>query len=125
MAFDTEVIDLTPWVHDPFEVLMRTNLGGGTLICKALMAASEKVEEPRNTSVVLISDFYEGGSDQVLLDYIKGLKDSGIHFIPVGAVTTSGYFSVSEFFRTRLKELGMPILTGSIKKLIVELKNWL
>jgi hypothetical protein len=125
MAFDTEVIDLTPWVHDPFEVLMRTNLGGGTLICKALMAASEKIEEPRNTSVVLISDFFEGGSDQVLLDYIKGLKDSGVHFIPVGAVTSSGYFSVSEFFRTRLKELGMPILTGSIKKLIVELKNWL
>ena len=125
MAFDTQVIDLTPWVMDPFEVLMRTNLGGGTLIRKALLKASEKIEEPRNTSVVLISDFYEGGSQQVLLDYIKGLKDSGVHFIPVGAVTASGYFSVCEFFRTRLKELGMPILTGSIKKLIVELKNFL
>ncbi|PON09928.1 VWA containing CoxE family protein, partial [Candidatus Entotheonella serta] len=29
IAFDTHVIDLTPWVHDPFESLMRTNLGGG------------------------------------------------------------------------------------------------
>jgi hypothetical protein len=124
MAFDTEVLDLTPWVHDPFEVLMRTNLGGGTLICKALMEAAQKIEEPRNTAVVLISDFYEGGSDQVLLDYIKGLKDSGVHFIPVGAVTSSGYYSVSQWFRTRLKELGMPILSGSIKKLIEELKNY-
>jgi hypothetical protein len=124
MAFDTQVLDLTPWVHDPFEVLMRTNLGGGTLICKALMEASTKIEEPRNTAMVLISDFYEGGSDQVLLDYIKGLKDSGVHFIPVGAVTSSGYFSVSQWFRTRLKELGMPILSGSIKKLIEELKNF-
>jgi hypothetical protein len=125
LAFDTQVLDLTPWVHDPFEVLMRTKLGGGTLICKALMEASKKIEQPRNTTVVLISDFFEGGSDQVLLDYIKGLKDSGVHFIPVGAVTTSGYFSVSEFFRTRLKELGMPILSGSIKKLIAELKTLL
>jgi hypothetical protein len=125
LAFDTEVLDLTPWVHDPFEVLMRTNLGGGTLICKALTEAAKKIEEPRNTAVVLISDFYEGGSDQVLLDYIKGLKDSGVHFIPVGAVTSSGYFSVNQWFRTRLKELGTPVLSGSITKLIEELKNLL
>jgi hypothetical protein len=125
LAFDTRVIDLTEWVHDPFEVLMRTNLGGGTLICKALMEAAQKIEEPRNTAVVLISDFFEGGSNQVLLDYIKGLKDSGIRFIPVGAVTTSGYYSVCEWFRARLKELGMPILSGSIKKLIAELKAFI
>ena len=125
LAFDTQVLDLTPWVHDPFEVLMRTNLGGGTLIRKALLEAAKKIEEPRQTSVVLISDFFEGGSQQELLDCIKALKDSGVHFIPVGAVNSSGYFSVCEFFRTRLKELGTPILTGAIKKLIVELKNLL
>jgi uncharacterized protein with von Willebrand factor type A (vWA) domain len=125
LAFDTRVIDLTAWVHDPFEVLMRTNLGGGTLINNALQEASRKIEEPRNTALVLISDFYEGGSDQVLLDTIKGLKDSGVRFIPVGAVTSSGYFSVNQWFRTRLKELGTPVLSGSIKKLIEELKNLL
>jgi hypothetical protein len=125
LAFDTQVLDLTAWVHDPFEVLMRTNLGGGTLIHNALVEAAKKIEEPRNTAVVLISDFFEGGSEQVLLDAIKGMKDSGVHFIPVGAVTSSGYFSVNQWFRDRLKELGMPILTGSIKKLIAELKSLL
>lgn len=123
IAFDTRVLDLTPWVHDPFEVLLRTKLGGGTLIYKALREASEKILEPQNTAVVLISDFYEGGSDQVLYDYIKSLKNSGVHFIPVGAVTSSGYFSVHQWFRTKLKELGTPILTGSPKKLIQELKK--
>ncbi len=122
LAFDTRVIDLTAYVHDPFEVLIRTNLGGGTLICKALMEAAQKIEEPRHTALVLISDFFEGGSNQILLDYIKGLKDSGVRFIPVGAVTSSGYYSVCEWFRTRLKELGTPILSGSVKKLIGELK---
>ena len=125
MAFDTEVLDLTPWVHDPFEVLMRTNLGGGTLIRKALLEAANKIEEPRNTALVLISDFFEGGSNQELFDTIKALKDSGTRFIPVGAVTSSGYFSVNQWFRDRLKELGTPILSGNIKKLIEELKNLL
>lgn len=125
LAFDTRVVDLTDWVHDPFEVLMRTNLGGGTLINNALLEAMQKVEQPRHTAIVLISDFYEGGSEQVLFNTIKGLKDSGVHFIPVGAVSSSGYFSVNDWFRTRLKELGTPILSGSIQKLIVELKNLL
>ncbi|BAY23014.1 VWA_CoxE family protein [Calothrix sp. NIES-2100] len=123
LAFDTQVIDLTAWVHDPFEVLLRTNLGGGTHIYAALVEAAQKILEPKNTAVVLISDFYEGGSDQVLYDYIKSLKESGLHFIPVGAVTSSGYFSVNQWFRDKLKELGMPILTGSPKKLIQELKK--
>ncbi|MEM7532585.1 MAG: VWA domain-containing protein [Chloroflexota bacterium] len=123
VAFDTNVLDLTPWVHDPFEVLLRTNLGGGTHIYQALVVAAQKILEPQNTAMVLISDFYEGGSNQILLDYIKSLKESGVHFIPVGAVTSSGYFSVSDWFRPRLKELGMPILTGSPKKLIEELKK--
>lgn len=123
LAFDTRVLNLTPWVQDPFEVLLRTQLGGGTYIYQALVEAAQLIESPRNTALVLISDFYEGGSDQVLLDYIKSLKDSGVHFIPVGAMTSSGYFSVSQWFRTKLKDLGTPILAGSPKKLIQELKN--
>lgn len=123
LAFDTQVLDLTPWVHDPFEVLLRTQLGGGTLIYQALVEAAQRIVEPRNTALVLISDFYEGGSYQVLFDYIKALKDSGVHILPVGAMTSSGYFSVENWFRTRLKELGTPILTGSPKKLIMELKK--
>ena len=122
VAFDTRVLDLTPWVHDPFEVLLRTELGGGTYIRLALIEAAKKIIEPKNTAMVLISDFYEGGSDQELLDFIKGLKDSGVHFIPVGALQSSGYFSVSEFFRTRLAELGMPILHGAVNKLIHQLR---
>ena len=104
---------------------MRTRLGGGTYIRLALLEAMEKVEEPRNTALVLISDFYEGGSEQELLNTIKAIKDSGTRFLPVGAVNSSGYFSVNQFFRDRLKEMGNPILSGNIKKLINELKNLL
>jgi hypothetical protein len=123
LAFDTQVLDLTAWVGDPFEVLMRTQLGGGTHIHFALQQAAEKIEDPRRTAIVLITDFYEGGSNQVLLDSIVALRQSGVQFIPVGSVSSSGYFSVNEWFRTRLKDQGMPVLTGSPKKLIEELKK--
>lgn len=123
LAFDTQVIDLTTYVHDPFEVLMRTQLGGGTHINYALSVASEKVLEPQRTALVLITDFYENSSDQELLNTIKRIIESGVHFFPVGAVTSSGYFSVNQWFRTRLKEMGKPILTGSPKKLIRDLKQ--
>jgi hypothetical protein len=125
MAFDTRVIDLSPWVSDPFEVLLRTQLGGGTYIRLALLEAEKLVEEPANTVMVLISDYYEGGSDQELLNTIKSIKDSGVKFIPVGAVTASGSYSVNQWFRQKLKELNMPILSGSITRLIEQLKAYL
>ena len=75
--------------------------------------------------LVLISDFYEGGSYELLLNYIKELKDSGLHFIPVGALTSGGHVSIDQWFRKRLKELGMPILSGRVNKLIEELKIYL
>lgn len=123
IAFDTQVIDLTSYIHDPFEVLMRTNLGGGTHINYALNVAMEKIQEPRRTALVLITDFFEGGSDQELMNTIKRVIESGVHFFPVGAVTSSGHFSVNQWFRTQLKDLGKPILTGSPKKLIRDLKQ--
>jgi hypothetical protein len=123
IAYDTQVIDLTEYVHDPFEVLMRTKLGGGNDTCLALELATSKIRDPRLTAIVLISDFYEGANDQKLFNDIKAIKETGVHFIPVGSVDSSGYFRVNQFFQVRLKEIGMPILTGNPKKLIAELKK--
>lgn len=125
LAFDTRVLDLTPWIYDPFEVLLRTRLGGGTSIHYALQVASERIEEPENTVLVLITDFYEGGENQALFDYIKSLKEQRVLFIPVGAVTSSGYFSVNRWFRKKLDSIGCPVLTGNPKILITQLKKFI
>jgi Mg-chelatase subunit ChlD len=125
LAFDTNVIDLTQWVHDPFESLMRTNLGGGNDGPKAMEAARTHILDPRRTTMVWISDFYEFENDRPLFNMIKNVKESGVHFIPVGSVSGKGYFSVNEWFRKQLKNIGLPVLTGNIKKLIVELKKQL
>jgi hypothetical protein len=125
VAFDTNVIDLTAWVHDPFEALMRTNLGGGNDGPKAMVLAKTLIGDPRRTTMVWISDFYEFHNDRPLFEMIKGVKESGVHFIPVGSVSGKGYFSVNEWFRKQLKGIGLPVLTGNIKKLIVELRKQL
>jgi hypothetical protein len=52
IAYDTRALDLTPWVHDPFEVLLRTNLGGGNDGPVAMAMAQPKIADPRNTVLV-------------------------------------------------------------------------
>ncbi|MEU1884859.1 VWA domain-containing protein [Micromonospora sp. WMMD987] len=125
IAYDTRALDLTPWVHDPFEVLLRTKLGGGNDGPVAMAMARPKIVEPRNTVMVWISDFYEFDRSQPLFDGIEAVHRSGVRFIPVGSVSSSGQQSVNPWFRQRLKDLGTPVLSGHIRKLVFELKSFL
>ncbi|WP_371098858.1 vWA domain-containing protein, partial [Streptomyces sanglieri] len=124
IAYDTQALDLTPWVHDPFETLLRTNLGGGTDGTVAMALAQPKIAEPRNTVVVWISDFYEWRTEP-LFESMVAIHRSGAKFIPVGSVTSSGRGSVNPWFRERFKDLGTPVLSGHIRKLVNELKTFL
>ncbi|GAB2595996.1 hypothetical protein GCM10027168_30920 [Streptomyces capparidis] len=124
IAYDTQAVDLTPWAHDPFETLLRTNLGGGTDGTVAMALAQPKIAEPRNTVVVWISDFYEWRTEQ-LFESMAGIHRSGAKFIPVGSVTSSGRGSVNPWFRERFKDLGTPVISGHIRKLVHELKTFL
>ncbi|MEV0808690.1 VWA domain-containing protein [Micromonospora sp. NPDC050200] len=125
IAYDTRALDLTPWVHDPFEVLLRTNLGGGNDGPVAMALARPKIVEPRNTVLVWISDFYEFDRSQPLFDGIEAVHRSGVRFIPVGSVSSSGQQSVNPWFRQRFKDLGTPVISGHIRKLVFELKSFL
>ncbi|MFD9219447.1 VWA domain-containing protein [Streptomyces sp. NPDC060064] len=124
IAYDTQALDLTPWVHDPFESLLRTNLGGGTDGTVAMALAQPKIAEPRNTVVVWISDFYEWQTEP-LFESMAAIHRSGAKFIPVGSVTSSGRGSVNPWFRERFKDLGTPVISGHIRKLVHELKTFL
>ena len=122
VAFDTRALDLTPWVHDPFEVLLRTRLGGGTHGRAAMAVARPKITDPRNTVMVWISDFYDGHD---LFPEFEALHRSGVKLIPVGSVSSSGMQSVNPWFRERFKKLGTPVISGRVDKLVFELKNFL
>ncbi|MGC0316030.1 VWA domain-containing protein [Kitasatospora acidiphila] len=125
IAYDTRAIDLTPWVNDPFETLLRTNLGGGNDGPIAMAMARPKIAEPKNTVMVWISDFYEFDRSQPLFEGIEAVHRSGVKFIPVGSVTSSGRQEVNPWFRERFKALGTPVISGHISKLVNELKTFL
>ncbi|MFD3928735.1 VWA domain-containing protein [Streptomyces sp. NPDC058614] len=125
IAYDTQALDLTPWVHDPFETLLRTKLGGGNDGPVAMAMARPKITEPRNTVMVWISDFYEFDRSQPLFEGIEAVHRSGVKFIPVGSVSSSGRQEVNPWFRERFKTLGTPVLSGHIRKLVHELKTFL
>jgi hypothetical protein len=56
---------------------------------------------------------------------MAGIHRSGVKFIPVGSVNSSGNGSVYPWFKDKFKDLGTPVISGHIKKLIVELKSFL
>ncbi|MEU7768131.1 VWA domain-containing protein [Nocardia sp. NPDC049190] len=125
IAYDTRALDLTPWVHDPFEVLLRTELGGGNDGPVAMAMAQPKISDPKNTVLVWISDFYEFECSQPLFEAMTAVHRSGVKLIPVGSVNSSGHQDVNPWFRERFKTLGTPVISGHIHKLVFELKRFL
>lgn len=86
IAFDTEVVDLSENVTDPVAVLMGVQLGGGTFIGKAVGYAAERIEVPRRAIVVIVSDFYEGMSEHVLIGHVRSLVAQGSTVLGLAAL---------------------------------------
>ena len=86
VLFDTKVVDVTEHCADPVETIMKVQLGGGTDIAHAVAYAADLVNNPRRTIIVLISDFYEGGSVARLLSLTRQLVESGVTFLGLAAL---------------------------------------
>ena len=91
VVFDTEVVDLTDMLRgDPVDVLFGVQLGGGTDIDRALGYVQQQIDRPDDTILVLISDLYEGGSQDGLLQKAAHLKAAGVNFITLLALADDG-----------------------------------
>lgn len=86
VAFDTAVVNLTRDVTDPVELLMKVQLGGGTDIAKAVAYAQTLIASPARSIVVVISDFYEGGSEYELVRRVKALVEGGSKVLGLAAL---------------------------------------
>ena len=62
VVFDTEVADLTDEMEDPVDLLFGVQLGGGTDIDRALHYCMERITRPEDTTLVLVTDLYEGAT---------------------------------------------------------------
>jgi Mg-chelatase subunit ChlD len=90
VAFDTSVVDLTPVLTDPVELLFSVQLGGGTDIEQALRYTQGLVRSPSDTIMVLISDLLEGGDNEKFLKRAVAIKLSGVNLICLLALSDEG-----------------------------------
>ena len=104
--FDTEVVDLTASVTDPVEVLMRVQLGGGTDIGGAVAYAAGLIEAPRRSIVVLITDFFEGATKEVLVRRVKALCDQGTIVLGLAALDAEANPDFDRDLARRLVSVG-------------------
>ena len=83
VAFDTSVVDLT------VELLMKVQLGGGTNIASAMEYGRQLIEQPAKSVIILVSDFYEGGSSSLLTHQVKKCVQSGIKVLGLAALDST------------------------------------
>ncbi|MDR1187316.1 MAG: VWA domain-containing protein [Bifidobacteriaceae bacterium] len=109
LLFDTSVVDMTAQAHDPVDVLMTAQLGGGTDIARAVAFAEALVKRPARTVLVLISDFEEGGSIPQLLAAVGRLRGAGVTLLGLAALDESAAPAYDRRVGTMLAERGMAI----------------
>jgi hypothetical protein len=119
LVFDTEVVDLTPMLADPVEVLFTAQLGGGTDINRAVAyAQANLVEKPEKTIFILVTDLFEGGNGDELVVRMRQLVDSKVKTMVLLALSDGGKPSYDHAMAARMTELGVPCF-GCTPKLLV------
>jgi Mg-chelatase subunit ChlD len=108
VAFDTAVVDLTEHVTDPVELLFGVQLGGGTDINSALAYCQTRVDNPRDTIFVLISDLYEGGDNDEMLRRAQAMVASDMQVVCLLALSDDGAPSYDHDNAAALAALGIP-----------------
>ncbi len=86
VVFDTSVVDLTHLAHDPVEVLLTVQLGGGTDIGRAVRYCETLIGNPRRTVFALISDFEEGAPPTALLAAIQRMAEARVTQLGLAAL---------------------------------------
>jgi hypothetical protein len=108
IVFDTAIVDLTPLLEDPVDVLFGTQLGGGTDITKALKYCRQKITRPEQTIFVLVSDLYEGGDAKQMLKQAAEMVNSGIQVIALLALSDEGAPFYDANHATLFSQMGIP-----------------
>jgi Mg-chelatase subunit ChlD len=108
VVFDTAVVDLTEELDDPVDLLFGTQLGGGTDINRALAYCQPLVQKPQDTILILISDLYEGGNREEMIQRAAALAGSGVQMIALLALSDDGAPAFDRNVAGAFAGLGIP-----------------
>ncbi|HEX9963751.1 MAG TPA: VWA domain-containing protein [Allosphingosinicella sp.] len=109
IVFDTSIVDLSSEAHDPVEVLMSVQLGGGTNIAAAMQYCETLVTQPTRTVFVLVSDFEEGGSVSHMLAATRRMASARITLLGLGALSDDAAPVYDRRMAERLAGCGMQV----------------
>jgi len=109
ICFDTAILDLTEQLADPVEVLFGVQLGGGTDINAAVAYCAEKIQQPAQTHLILITDLYEGGDAKSMLARVASLKQSGVNVIVLLALSDDGHPGYNSSNAEQIAAMGCPV----------------
>jgi len=109
VVFDTAIVDLSSEAHDPVEVLMSVQLGGGTNIGAAVEYCETQITQPTRTIFVLLSDFMEGAPVGKLLAGIRRMASSRVTMLGLAALTDDAAPVYDRRMAERLVGCGMEI----------------
>lgn len=109
VVFDTSVVDLSEALADPVEVLFGTQLGGGTDIGRAVGYCQGLVRQPEETTLVLISDLYDGGDSRRTQRQIAALVAAGVRVIVLLTLSQDGAPTYDHAHAAALAALGVPV----------------
>jgi len=117
VAFDTEIMDLTPLCEDPVDLLFGFQMGGGTDIAKSIAYCEQFVESPAKTLFFLISDLEEGGNRAALLRRLEEMKSSGVTVVVLLAIADGGKPYYDAQTASRIANMGIPCFACTPEKL--------
>ena len=117
VAFDTQIMDLTPLCADPVDLLFGFQMGGGTDIAKSIAYCQGLVEAPAKTLFFLISDLEEGGNRAALLRRLEELKGSGVTVIVLLAIADGGRPYYDAQTAQRIASMGIPCFACAPERL--------
>lgn len=109
IVFDTSIVDLSSEAHDPVEVLMAVQLGGGTDIASAMEYCETLITQPSRSIFVLVSDFEEGGSVPRMLAAARRMASARVTMLGLGALSDDAAPAFDRRMAERLTGCGMQV----------------
>jgi len=109
VCFDTVVLDLTDSLADPVEVLFGIQLGGGTDINQAVSYCAGKIQQPRKSHLILITDLCEGGNAGELVARLGKLVSDGVNVIVLLALSDEGRPSYDTELASTVAAMGIAV----------------
>ena len=117
VAFDTQIMDLTPLCADPVDLLFGFQMGGGTDIARSIAYCQGLVEAPARSLFFLISDLDEGGNRAALLRRLEEMKASGVTVVVLLAIADGGKPYYDQQTAQKVAAMGIPCFACAPEKL--------